>query len=322
MKRMKTWALAGIVALGACKDDDDGDDGAGDATDDGADDMADDADDMAESESGGEPALYDRLGGEEGIRTVVTNAVTAVLADPAINGYFLNAAVDGGRLIDCLVLQLGAATGGPQTYPSGDCRDMVAAHQGLGISAQDFTDLAGHFQTALTDAGVAEPDVMTIMGALAGMQEQIVEDPTNDATVYQRVGRKPAIQAVVGAFIGIVVEDAEINGFFGAVDADRLTTCLVRQVCSIDGPCAYGAEVDGEPGVAASSPCRDMISVHQGMVDDMGDMITIDDFNALAGDLVTAMTDAGVPQADQDAILGVLGPMCADIVADPAMCPG
>src|SRR5690606_37466754 len=38
------------------------------------------------------------------------------------------------------------------------------------------------------------------------------------------------------------------------------------------------------------------------------------DFGALVTDLVTAMTTAGVAQADQDAILGVLGPMCEDIV--------
>lgn len=326
MGRTKLVAMSGLLlAWAGCKDDDDDDDAAADAaTDDGADDAVDDAADDATTAAGTTGAgasLYDRLGGEDGIRTVVTNAVTAIVADPAINGYFLNASVDGGQLIDCLVLQLGAATGGPQTYPSGPCRDMVTTHAGLGISAQDFADLAGHFQTAMIDAGVASDDTATVIGALAGMEGDIVEDPTNDATVYQRVGRKPAIQAVVGAFIGIVVDDAEINGFFGNVNAERLTTCLVRQVCSIDGPCAYGQEVDGEPGVSADAPCRDMLATHDGLVDDDGDGITVADFDALVGDLVMAMTDAGVTPADQDAVLGVLGPLCVEIIDDPGMCP-
>lgn len=329
MRGIKLVAMSGLMlAWAGCKDDDDNDSAADAATDDGADDAVDDAvDDAADDATtdqgttGAEASLYDRLGGEEGIRTVVTNAVTAIVADPAINGYFLNASVDGGQLIDCLVMQLGAATGGPQTYPSGPCRDMVTTHAGLGISAQDFADLAGHFQAAMMDAGVASGDTATVIGALAGMEADIVEDPTNDATVYQRVGRKPAIEAVVGAFIGIVLEDAEINGFFGNVGADRLTTCLVRQVCSIDGPCAYGQEVDGEPGVTAAAPCRDMLATHTGLVDDEGDGITVADFDALAGDLVMAMTDAGVTQADQDAVLGVLGPLCVEIVDDPGTCP-
>jgi hypothetical protein len=49
--------------------------------------------------------------------------------------------------------------------------------------------------------------------------------------------------------------------------------------------------------------------------------ITIEDFDALVGHLVTAMGEAGIEQTDQDAILGALGPLCSEIVTDPTSCP-
>jgi truncated hemoglobin YjbI len=99
------------------------------------------------------PLLEQRLK-EAGITTVINDFVGRVLDDPKINGYFLNVAVDGGRLTTCLVRQVGNLTGGPQAYPGEDgmCRDMATAHEGLGISTNDFSDLAGHLVDALTAA--------------------------------------------------------------------------------------------------------------------------------------------------------------------------
>jgi len=146
----------------------------------------------------------------------------------------------------------------------------------------------------------------------------IVEDPDDDATVYQRVGRKPAIATVVDDFVVRVVGDMEINGFFTATDAARLSTCLVRQVCAIDGPCKYG---EGVEAALNGTPCKDMASSHAGLVDDNGDGISLQDFNALAGHLVAALDGAGVAASDRDAIVGAIAPLCGEIIADPAQCP-
>jgi hemoglobin len=51
-----------------------------------------------------------------------------------------------------------------------------------------------------------------------------------------------------------------------------------------------------------------MRAAHQGMG------LTNADFDALVEDLVRALDTAGVPQADRDELLGILGPMRADIV--------
>jgi hemoglobin len=270
--------------------------------------------------------LYQRLGSEAGIRKVVTDFVSRVVNDPKINGYFLNAKVDGNRLSECLVIQIGSLAGGGQTYPTAGCRDMKTVHTGMKISTNDFNDLAGHLVAALKAAKVSQPDIDAVVKAVGGTSKDIVEDPGNNLTVYQRVGRKPAIAAVVKAFTTRVVGDARINAYFSRANADRLSTCLVRQVCSIDGPCKYGEEVDGEPGVSRGTPCKDMTSVHATTTappgaGPAGKPVTIAEFNALVEDLVIELDAARVNPTDKNALLGALGPLCKQVVAGGVGCP-
>ena len=70
---------------------------------------------------------------------------------------------------------------------------MKDSHAGMKVSMQDFNDLAGHLVAALSAAKVAQADIDAIVAAVSPMANDIVEDKTNNATVYQRVGRKPAI---------------------------------------------------------------------------------------------------------------------------------
>jgi hemoglobin len=267
-------------------------------------------------ETGDDGTIYDRLGQEEGIRAAVTDIVVDRIApDPKINAYFLNDGVDVGIVIKCLTLQFSALTGGPQEYPGNDCRDMKSSHEGLGISDSDFMDLAQHVIDELVERGVAQADIDVIVDALTGTYDDIVEDRNNNGTVYQRAGRLPGIQAAVGEFYSIVSTDPAIMGFFADVDQTRLEACLARQLCSIDGPCIYGGEAVALDPSYGGSPCLDMMTSHDGLG------ITIEDFGALVADLTTALDNAGVAAADRDAILGVLGPLCGEIVGDPAACP-
>ncbi|MCY1004698.1 hypothetical protein OV079_03755 [Nannocystis pusilla] len=283
-------------------------------------------------------ALCDRLGGEAGVGELVDGALAVVLNDDKVNGYFLNNDVDGGNLRTCLIKQLGQVAGCAGVEY--DCLDMKTAHAGLGISTADFMDFALDFSTALDAHQGAHPDLgdddkTAILGVLGELAPDIVEDVGSDATVYQRVGRKPAIKGLVGApgqagsFVDNVALDVAINGFFAAAEFERLNTCLTRQVGGIDGPTRYGLEVDAppgiDPGVGVGNECKTMAVAHEGLVD-VNDMVGIDinDFGALVTDLVTAMETAGVAASDQDAILGVLGPMCEDILAPEFknQCPG
>lgn len=275
-----------------------------------------------------------RLGGADGSLALAQAVRERVLTDERINAYFLNADLDDNHLWSCmgdLIATMVACEG--IVYA---CADMPTAHAGLGISAQDFADFAEDFAQAL-DAVPGETtadDRAALLAAVTTMSQDIVADPGNDATLYQRIGRKPAIAGLVGApdeggsFLGRVAKDTAINGFFAAADFTRLGTCLTRQFAALDGPARYGLEVDApvgvDPGVGLANPCRDMATAHAGLVDADMEGITFADFGLMMTDLQHALDTAGIVSPDRDAILAAMDPLCADIVAGPEKptCPG
>ena len=119
-------------------------------------------------------------------------------------------------------------------------------------------------------------------------------------TLYDRLGGKPAITAVVDDFVGNVGADKRINKFFAATVADpaRLAAFkgkLVDQICEASGgPCKYTG--------------KDMKTAHAGMG------VKSSDFDALVEDLTKSLDKFKVAKADKDTLLGVLGPMKAQIV--------
>ncbi len=262
---------------------------------------------------------------------MIADFVARVVADPKINGFFLNSSLKADRLGTCLVRQVCGATGGPckygeevapELFDNTPCKAMLATHEGMGISQNDFADLAGHLVAALQAADVAQADIDTVVAVISPLAADIVEDPSNNATIYQRIGRKPGVSMVIGDFAGRVLADPSINGFFSATNANRLGTCLIRQVCgATGGPCVYGMEAG--PELFDNVPCRDMTSTHAMSTNPVGGSgagITKADFDTLVGHLVDAMNIGGVMMGDRDAILGVLGPMCPQIVAGGTGC--
>ena len=121
---------------------------------------------------------------------------------------------------------------------------------------------------------------------------------SGDVSLYDRLGGRPAITAVVDQFVGNVSKDPRINDRFVTTDIPRLKGHLVDQVCSASGgPCTYSG--------------RDMKTTHAGMG------ITSAEFMALVEDLVAAMNTLNVPKTEQNELLGLLGPMKSDIVEIP-----
>ncbi len=126
----------------------------------------------------------------------------------------------------------------------------------------------------------------------AGMPSQASGD---SRPLYERLGGKPAIIAVVDDFVARVAADGRINGKFANADIPRLKRMLVDQICEASGgPCKYTG--------------RDMRSAHAGM------RITDAEFDALVEDLVSALTKYHVADREKNALLSVLGPMRPDIV--------
>lgn len=304
-------ALAGAGLFTACDDDDD-DNG------------------VQEVE---EKTTIEELGGEAGIRTVMAAFMDKVIAEPSVNGYFLNGDFDDAakaKKVDCLTIFLNDRLTAGDAYEGSDCASVKEAHEGLGISQADFDAIAGVLISALREAGVDPVHVNATLKVVAETVPEVVEDAASDATIYQRLGGKAAIASVIDDFLTRVLEDATIAGFFGSADAARLKTCLVRQVCDgASGPCVYGSEVTNasEPGVADDNQCKTMADSHNGMVDDQDNPIDIDDFNALLGHLGAALDaaagemPAATYAADKQALVDFVNSTCADIVPGGTGCP-
>ena len=114
-------------------------------------------------------------------------------------------------------------------------------------------------------------------------------------SLYERLGGKSSITAEIDDFIGNVAGDTRINRRFANADIPRLKGRLADQVCeATGGPCKY-----------TGASMRD---AHTGM------KITDAEFGALVEDLVKSLDKFKVPEKEKGELLGVLGPMKADIV--------
>ena len=116
-------------------------------------------------------------------------------------------------------------------------------------------------------------------------------------SLFERLGGKPAVEAVIDDFLGRVAKDERINARFAVGDVPRLRQRLVELVCmGTGGPCVYSG--------------RDMKSSHAGM------RITGAEFDALVGHLVGTLDKFKVPAQEKGELLAILGPMRGAIVEE------
>ncbi len=118
---------------------------------------------------------------------------------------------------------------------------------------------------------------------------------TADKPLYDRLGGKDAITAVVDDFVANIAADARINSFFANADIPHLKAMLVDQICEASGgPCKYTGKT--------------MKESHTGMG------VKDEHFNALVEDLVKALDKFKVPEKEKGELVGALGGMKGDIV--------
>jgi hemoglobin len=142
------------------------------------------------------------------------------------------------------------------------------------------------FTKALIRTTLLTTGLAALVGASALAQEK---------SLYDRLGGKEAITAVVNDFAGRVLADERINKKFSKSDPARLTAMLVDQICmATGGPCKYTG--------------HDMKRAHKNMG------VTEGEFNALVEDLVATLDKFNVPEKEKGELLGILAPMKPSIV--------
>ena len=118
---------------------------------------------------------------------------------------------------------------------------------------------------------------------------------TAERSLYERLGGKDAITAVVEDFVANVAADKRINARFAKTNIPHLKQMLIDQVCqATGGPCTYAG--------------KSMPDAHKGM------HITEADFNALVEDLTRSLDKFKVGEREKTELLTALGGMKGQIV--------
>jgi len=116
------------------------------------------------------PSLYQRLGGETGVRAVASQLVDNIAGDTRISHFFADS--DLPALKTSLATLIGQSTGGPEKYAG---RDMKTTHAGLGIHDTDFDALIEDLGKALDQNHVADKEKAELIAILMPLKRDIVE---------------------------------------------------------------------------------------------------------------------------------------------------
>jgi hemoglobin len=114
-------------------------------------------------------------------------------------------------------------------------------------------------------------------------------------SLYDRLGGKPALNAVVGELWTQVAADARINGRFARTDPQVFGSQLVDFLCQASGgPCQYTG--------------ANMKTAHTGM------KLSGAEFTALAENAVKALDKFKVPATEKAEVMNMLGSLQGDII--------
>jgi hemoglobin len=117
--------------------------------------------------------LYQRLGGYDAIAALADDFVDRLLRDPTFERFFAGFSKDSKAHIRQLIVDFVCEkTGGPCVYTG---RDMKTAHQGIGITKEEWDKalvLFGQSMTALRIPGQEAQDLATL---IVPLEADIVE---------------------------------------------------------------------------------------------------------------------------------------------------
>ena len=124
--------------------------------------------------------LWDRLGGEKGVRKIVDDLVADAIENPDVNllrGGKVKLDAKGVTHVKQMIVDfISEATGGPLKYKG---KDMKSAHAGMKITEKEFDAFVDVFAKVLERNKVAKADIDTLVKAVSATKKDIVEGKGN-----------------------------------------------------------------------------------------------------------------------------------------------
>jgi hemoglobin len=113
--------------------------------------------------------LYERLGGESGVRKIVNDVLDKNSNNPLISHHFRNS--DMGKLKQLVFEFFSMGTGGPHKYTG---RDMRTSHTGMKINEAEWGTATDDTISALDANGVEEQEQNEVIAILESLKGEIV----------------------------------------------------------------------------------------------------------------------------------------------------
>lgn len=118
--------------------------------------------------------LYERLGGEEGIISIVDDVVEEHMNNPAISARFLPYKERPEYLAEIkkhTVNFFGAGSGGPQVYKG---RDMTTTHRGMNINATEYMHVIDDAMAVLDKHNKDEQTKKDVLAIFYSLKDQMI----------------------------------------------------------------------------------------------------------------------------------------------------
>lgn len=117
-------------------------------------------------------SLFERVGGFARVRLMVSDLYDRILDSDRLRPYFEG--IDIRRLIDHQTKFVSSLLGGPASFTN---EHLTRAHAHLGLSGEEFTEMAEIFREVLEDFEVPDAEVERLHAHVLSLREHVVGGP-------------------------------------------------------------------------------------------------------------------------------------------------
>jgi hemoglobin len=149
-------------------------------------------------------------------------------------------------------------------------------------------------------AGGSTAGLLLLLCLSPACRSQQPEKP-RQGTLYQRVGNRGGLEAVIEEFLRNAATDPRLSARFGGAEQPRMRKQMMDQLCTIvGGPCAPEGSPEAGPAPGAQAGLR----------------LGAAEFPAFMEVMVQSMNNVALPQKEQNDILDALAGMQDQIVVN------